>query len=312
MRHAEDVLLLARSLRAALGSLRSSGPELQALVLDLITAPLVSDLGEDNAFAVAEAALETDWSEPGHASHLVTASPSATIAGYVRDHLGSVIGADRATVLEGDPAATVPVHLRRIAELDPAWRTAHSIAVVDPFGLDVPWSFYESVAPFRRGEPGAGPGRVELWLYLGPAFDPRVPAQLRRGAAGAYPERMLRLLGDDHRWVDLHDARVRGALDPVRYQAEQLNLVRWKLESELGYAHTVAHRFPTSDPRRSPSVLVIASATVGAPHLDSVADVVAAARGGSGLGDRLPDRPSRPRRFDPGSELRPDVDRTRA
>ncbi len=128
-------------------------------------------------------------------------------------------------VFPGDCNVTLPDAL---AWLDPV-RWAPTFAFLDPRGLQVAWSTVERLAKWRADQKT----KVEQWILLPePAMARVLGLQGARGRRSA--DRLDRLYGT-HDWIAIHQLRRSGAINPDEMRAEFVNLLRWRLEQDLGY-----------------------------------------------------------------------------
>ncbi|WP_114202356.1 three-Cys-motif partner protein TcmP [Janibacter anophelis] len=134
-------------------------------------------------------------------------------------------------VLHGDCNEKVPEYLAALAaeEPHPVWRWAVTFALVDQYSADVRWNTLEALANFRIGD-----RKTELWIYFGDSFFPR---GLSTGPA--YEARMDDLFGGDPDWHVLHRGWRAGEVPGSEFSKELVNLMRWKLQHDLGYATTI-------------------------------------------------------------------------
>lgn len=142
------------------------------------------------------------------------------------------------TVHEGDCNVWIPQALARIAHIS----HAPTFAFVDPNALEATWSLLVSLADFRRRRRT----KVELfYLFTSPMF-----SRLLQVDVTDIPERHIDTIDaifGCHDWWDVYQARKRGEIAPSRARDEYLNLMRWRLERELGYKWT--HPLPVHNER---------------------------------------------------------------
>jgi three-Cys-motif partner protein len=139
-------------------------------------------------------------------------------------------GDDRWRVFSGDCNTTLPSAL---AWLEPV-RWAPTFAFLDPRGLQVAWTTIEALAKWRADKKT----KVEQWILLPePALARVLGLQGARGRRSA--ERLDRLYGT-HDWIAIHHLRRNEAITPEEMRAEFVNLLRWRLEEDLGYSTTHA------------------------------------------------------------------------
>lgn len=138
-------------------------------------------------------------------------------------------GDNRYKVIKGDCNATIDEVLRELQPL----RWAPTFAFLDQQAAEIHWSTIEKVAGFRQNKGG---WKTELWMLLSPtmiAREARRSEEFRQRVSNLYR-------GDDWR-------RVLRALDARKikaeeYRQEMVNLMRFQLETVLGYQYT--HRIP--------------------------------------------------------------------
>lgn len=131
-------------------------------------------------------------------------------------------------VYAGDSNKKVSCALRDLRHL--SW--APTLAFIDPNSLEAKWCTLEKLARFRRGN-----YKTELFLL----FSPQMFARL-------LPVRGKRLRSEDETaiddvfgidaWREVYNSRLNEALSGHEAYEEYLNLMRWRLETELGYRWT--------------------------------------------------------------------------
>ena len=109
-----------------------------------------------------------------------------------------------------------------------AW--APTFAFVDPNGMEAEWRTLETLAGFRRQERT----KVELFvLFAAPQFMRLLP----KDGSEVRPEdeqKIDSLFGTDD-WQQINGARSAGKIEPGEARGQYLNLMRWRIENELGY-----------------------------------------------------------------------------
>jgi three-Cys-motif partner protein len=111
-------------------------------------------------------------------------------------------------------------------------RWAPTFAFLDPDGLEVDWRTLEMLAAHKRGSKY----KTELWmLFASPA--PMRVLGLRNPITADAAAQITRLFGTTA-WRPIHVLRRAGALSAEEARDEFVNLMRWRLESDLGYART--------------------------------------------------------------------------
>jgi three-Cys-motif partner protein len=138
---------------------------------------------------------------------------------------------DRYRVVRGDCNTTIDQTLAELA----AFRRAPTFAFIDQQAAEVRWETIKKVAAFRQNPEGR---KTEIWMLLSPTM---IARGVRGTNAGAFIERVTRMYGDDD-WKRIQAARWRQEITAQAYRAEMVNLMRIKLEYELGY--TFSHRIP--------------------------------------------------------------------
>jgi len=131
-----------------------------------------------------------------------------------------------------------------LAELK-AYNWAPSFAFLDPNGPHYTWATIEALASFKAGRKY----KVELWmLFPEPMFVRLLPV---RGDQ-ARPEDVDKITAmfGTNQWETIYKARLNGEIEPREARAEYVNLMRWRLEKELGYKWT--HSFEVRNERGHP------------------------------------------------------------
>lgn len=160
---------------------------------------------------------------------------------------------DKASILEADLRQKFPGRLFRVypgdcnetitrvlADLAP-WRWAPTFVFADQQAAEIWWSTLAKVAAFK-----SGPRKAELWILMSPAM-------IVKGVAGtngsAFASRVDALYGTRD-WRRIQTGRGRGIISAEEYRDEMVNLLRWRLEHELGYKLTarIPMRMPSGVP----------------------------------------------------------------
>lgn len=119
-----------------------------------------------------------------------------------------------------------------LAELRPLnWVPA--FAFIDPNGPDVRWTTLETLAAFKANRRN----KVELWMLFP---EPMFVRFLRTDGGEVEPDherRITDMYGTD-KWLHIYRARLDGRLAPSEARTEYVNLMRWRLQSVLGYSWT--------------------------------------------------------------------------
>ncbi len=140
-------------------------------------------------------------------------------------------------VYGGDCNEQIPRALAELRDL----RWAPTFAFIDPDGMEFEWRTLEALADHKRGYGGVSRTKreykVELWILFPTqglirtlALDPSkvTPADRRRAS---------RLFGTDE-WQAIYDRRRFDQLSATDAKDQYVNLLRWRLEEELGYDTT--------------------------------------------------------------------------
>lgn len=112
-----------------------------------------------------------------------------------------------------------------------AW--APTFAFVDPNGMEAAWSTLVALANFRRHQKT----KVELWLLFAA---PQFARLLRVDGTEVRSEDVSaidRIYGTAD-WQHIYEARLAGDIEPGEARDEYVNLMRWRLEHDLGYRWT--------------------------------------------------------------------------
>lgn len=131
-------------------------------------------------------------------------------------------------VTPGDCNETIPTVL---GELRP-FRWAPTFAFIDPEGMEVAWETLAALAAHRDDQKT----KVELWLLFPSAGLCRTLA-LRRRPSMRDVGRATRLFGTDQ-WKVIYTARALEHFSGAEARNEYVNLMRWRLETVLGYRWT--------------------------------------------------------------------------
>ncbi|MGZ8179795.1 three-Cys-motif partner protein TcmP [Williamsia sp. SKLECPSW1] len=161
---------------------------------------------------------------------------------YLHEHFP---GDDRFRVVKGDCNTTIDEVLADLS----AYRWAPTFAFLDQQAAEIEWPTIEKLARFRRNKSG---WKSELWILMSPAMI------VREAKSPEYRERVSRLYGDD-RWLRIQRARESNSISAAEYRDAMVNLMRFRLESDLGYKFT--HRIPMKMLRNSVQIFDMVFAT---------------------------------------------------
>ena len=122
-----------------------------------------------------------------------------------------------------------------------AWRWAPTFVFADQQAAEIHWATLVKVAAFKSGQ-----RKAELWILMSPAM-------IAKGVAGAGAEgfaRRVDALYGTTDWRRIQAARNNMSISAEDYRDEMINLLRWRLEHELGYQLTarIPMRMPTGMP----------------------------------------------------------------
>jgi three-Cys-motif partner protein len=133
-------------------------------------------------------------------------------------------------VVPGDCNITIAAALAGLARFN--W--APTFAFLDQQSTEVQWSTITHLARHKR----AGMPKTELWLLCASGLLPRGLKLRSEAIDTAVAGKMTRMFGTDI-WLEaLHAAR-EGLLTGAEFRSELTNLMRWRLERDLGYKTTL-------------------------------------------------------------------------
>ena len=131
-------------------------------------------------------------------------------------------------VYGGDCNEQVAVALADLAEFN--W--APTFAFVDPNGHEAEWRTLELLAGFKR----KGKPKVELFLlFASPMFTRLLKTD---GSVREEDKQAITAVYGTDDWLHIYHARLDGEITPSEAQLHYLNLMRWRIEGELGYEWT--------------------------------------------------------------------------
>jgi len=157
-------------------------------------------------------------------------------AGELEARLRADYPARDIVVSEGDCNETIPRMLRELAAL----RWAPTFAFLDPDGMELAWSTLRALADHKKGyRTGAEKPeyKVELWMLFPSGGLVRTLALEEEKLTASDEQRATRLFGDES-WWPIYDRRLDGRLVGADAREEYVNLMRWRLERDLGYRWT--------------------------------------------------------------------------
>ncbi|HWX73727.1 MAG TPA: three-Cys-motif partner protein TcmP [Solirubrobacteraceae bacterium] len=143
-------------------------------------------------------------------------------------------------VYEGDCNTTIPEALAELRPLN--W--APTFAFLDPDGMELAWDTLVALADHKRGYRSAASSKpeykVELWMLFPTAGIVRTLALDEAKVTDEDKARATRLFGSEQ-WQPIYDLRAAGKISAAGAREEYVNLMRWRLERDLGYRF--AHPF---------------------------------------------------------------------
>ena len=134
-------------------------------------------------------------------------------------------GRDGVRVYEGDCNVKVGHALHDLRGV--AW--APTFAFIDQFDSEVRWSTLKELSQFRRGKT-----KAEMWILFATSMYPRGLNLHGEAMNASYGDTLTEMLGSEQ-WIPIAEGRRRGILDPADARAEWVNLMRWRLQTDLGY-----------------------------------------------------------------------------
>lgn len=128
-------------------------------------------------------------------------------------------------VFGGDCNDLIPEELKRLQHLN--W--APTFAFVDPNGPHTHWSTLQALASFKA----RGRTKTEIWLLFPAAMFIRM-LPITGDVPTEYAEKLTKMYGNQQ-WRLIYEARVAKRMSPSFAREEYVNLMRWRLEKDLGY-----------------------------------------------------------------------------
>jgi three-Cys-motif partner protein len=131
-------------------------------------------------------------------------------------------------VFEGDCNENIGAALRDLR----SWNWALTFAFIDPNGPCGGGATIETLAAFKKPRLS----KVELWiLFPAGLFSRNLPV---RGDVRDRDAAFLSGMFGTDEWEEIYRGRLNGLLSPTEAREEYVNLMRWRLESALGYQFT--------------------------------------------------------------------------
>ena len=119
-----------------------------------------------------------------------------------------------------------------LAELA-TFNRAPTFAFVDQYAAEIHWATLEKLAAFKRGSRY----KVEMWLLFAPSMLPRGLAAEDPRVGAEFRTRIDAMFGSQA-WTAIYDDRKAEYLSGADFRSEMVNLMRWRLENNLGYKNT--------------------------------------------------------------------------
>ncbi len=133
-------------------------------------------------------------------------------------------------VIGGDCNERIPSELNILRE----WNRAPTFAFVDPSGMQAEWRTLKALAQFKKGRKW----KAELFLlFAAPMFIRTLPVDDGSRVSDVNAIKIDRMYGTED-WLCIYHARLRKEISPSQARDEYLNLMRWRLEKNLGYRWT--------------------------------------------------------------------------
>lgn len=140
-------------------------------------------------------------------------------------------------VYGGDCNDTIPRALDDLRD----FRWAPTFAFFDPDGMELSWATIQALADHKRGYRPAGSTKLEfkvgMWMLFPSGGLIRTLALDLGKLRDADAERPTRLFGTEA-WRTIYDARRGGDIEGSEARNRFVNLMRWRLEEDLGYEWT--------------------------------------------------------------------------
>lgn len=175
-------------------------------------------------------------SSPGFTKHVFCEMPAK--ADSLRQSLTEQFPTLDFRVVGGDCNESIDEILAKLRHLN--W--APTFAFIDQQAAEVHW---ETMAKLSRFKKPTAKSKAELWILVSPAM---VAKGVRGTNSGPFRERVTRFYGTAD-WLRIQDAREASRITAKQYRQEMVNLLRYRLATELGYKHT--HRIPMQMPNKT-------------------------------------------------------------
>jgi three-Cys-motif partner protein len=151
-------------------------------------------------------------------------------AALLRSQISAEFPGRDAVVYEGD--CNKRIH-RALSDLSPWW-WAPTFAFIDPNGPHFRWATLAALAGFKQ----PGRSKVELWILFPAGLSARMlPVD---GGVHDRDAMLLTAMYGTDRWRDIYQGRLDNLLDGRQAREHYVNLMRWRIEKELGYRFSAA------------------------------------------------------------------------
>ena len=140
-------------------------------------------------------------------------------------------------VFAGDCNEQIPNALNELRDV----KWAPTFAFLDPDGMELAWETISALANHKLGYRSRSSPKpefkVELWMLFPTSGIVRTLALDKEKLSGSDEERADRLFGTNC-WRSIYDLRIADRIDAAEAREEYVNLMRWRLQRELGYRFT--------------------------------------------------------------------------
>lgn len=121
-------------------------------------------------------------------------------------------------------------------ELDNLYRFnwAPTFAFIDPNGMEAEWATLKAISEYKKSRL---PKAEMFILFAAPMFIRVLPVHGKE-VSESNVEKINKMYGTES-WRNIYEARLNDKIDPTQARNEYLNLMRWRLESILGYKWTL-------------------------------------------------------------------------
>ncbi len=133
-------------------------------------------------------------------------------------------------VIPGDCNATIAAALTELTDVN----MLPTFAFLDQQSTEVQWPTIEALARHKRPDKW----KTEIWLLCASGLLPRSLPMRTDTIDDANIEKMTRMFGTDL-WLEALSGRRKRLLSGADFRGELTNLMRWRLEQDLGYKATL-------------------------------------------------------------------------